>query len=82
MIEIVLDANTTANINKDDGGAVSVFYKDTLSQWLKKRNPSSRFLVESFSSSSYIIIHLTILLPEAEYAQAQETFLYSCAGCA
>ena len=41
MIEVVLDANTTAAINNDASGAVAVFYKDTLSTWLKKHNPSS-----------------------------------------
>ncbi len=40
MIEVVLNANTTANINKEHGGATSVLNKDTLALWLKKHNPS------------------------------------------
>eukprot|EP01103_Thecamoeba_quadrilineata_P013540 TRINITY_DN3788_c0_g1_i1.p1 TRINITY_DN3788_c0_g1~~TRINITY_DN3788_c0_g1_i1.p1 ORF type:complete len:1188 (-),score=230.45 TRINITY_DN3788_c0_g1_i1:129-3692(-) len=41
MIEVVLNADTTANINKQYGGPKAVLYKDTLSRWLHKYNPST-----------------------------------------
>jgi len=40
FIEIVLNADTTANINKQYGGAKAVMNKDTLVKWLKSQNPS------------------------------------------
>eukprot|EP01103_Thecamoeba_quadrilineata_P016510 TRINITY_DN5541_c0_g2_i1.p1 TRINITY_DN5541_c0_g2~~TRINITY_DN5541_c0_g2_i1.p1 ORF type:complete len:1076 (+),score=197.79 TRINITY_DN5541_c0_g2_i1:18-3245(+) len=41
MIEVVLNADTTANINKAYGGPKAVLYKDTLSKWLQSHNPST-----------------------------------------
>ena len=40
MIEVVKNANTTANINKDAGGTKAVLRVDTIAKWLKKRNPA------------------------------------------
>eukprot|EP01087_Luapelamoeba_hula_P016091 TRINITY_DN4916_c0_g1_i1.p1 TRINITY_DN4916_c0_g1~~TRINITY_DN4916_c0_g1_i1.p1 ORF type:complete len:1562 (+),score=232.28 TRINITY_DN4916_c0_g1_i1:66-4751(+) len=40
MIEVVMDAATTAGINKEAGGSKAVLYKDTLNKWLRKHNPS------------------------------------------
>jgi len=41
MIEVVLNADTTANINKAYGGPKAVLYKETLSNWLQSHNPST-----------------------------------------
>jgi len=41
MIEVVLNSETTAAINKERSGAISVLQKDTLLKWLEKNNPSS-----------------------------------------
>ena len=35
MIEVVLNAKTTADINKAAGGTKAVLYKDTLTKWLR-----------------------------------------------
>jgi len=40
MIEVVLNSETTAAINKERSGAISVLQKDTLLKWLEKNNPS------------------------------------------
>lgn len=39
MLEVVLNAETTAGINREEGGAVSVLSKDVLTKWLKEQNP-------------------------------------------
>lgn len=41
MIEVVLNASTTASVNKEKGGSKAVLYKDTLTSWLKEKNPSA-----------------------------------------
>jgi hypothetical protein len=38
MIEVVLNAETTANITKKSGGATAAFKSDPLANWLKKEN--------------------------------------------
>jgi len=38
MIEVVLNSETTANINKQSGGASAVLNMNTLRNWLKKNN--------------------------------------------
>mgnify|MGYP002386381075 FL=1 len=40
MIEVVLNSETTANINKAAGGTKAVFQKDTLVKWVRENNPS------------------------------------------
>ncbi|KAH3743438.1 phosphatidylinositol-4,5-diphosphate 3-kinase [Pelomyxa schiedti] len=40
MIEIVLNAATNANINKDAGGAVAIMNQDTMALWLRENNPA------------------------------------------
>jgi phosphatidylinositol-4,5-bisphosphate 3-kinase catalytic subunit alpha/beta/delta len=40
MIEVVLNSETTANINKAAGGTKAVFQKDTLVKWIREHNPS------------------------------------------
>lgn len=40
MIEIVLNADTTANITKAYGGAMAAYKKETISTWLREHNPS------------------------------------------
>jgi len=40
MIEIVLNSETTANINIQAGGASAVLAKDTLRNWIRKNNNS------------------------------------------
>mmetsp|Transcript_419 Transcript_419/g.1446 ORF Transcript_419/g.1446 Transcript_419/m.1446 type:complete len:1166 (-) Transcript_419:175-3672(-) len=40
MIEVVKNADTTANINKAAGGTKAVLRQDTLTKWLKKHNPT------------------------------------------
>ena len=47
MIEVVLNAETIATINKEAGGALSVLQKDTLLNWLKEQNPSERELKQA-----------------------------------
>jgi hypothetical protein len=37
---VVLNASTTASVNKEKGGSKAVLYKDTLTSWLKEKNPS------------------------------------------
>ena len=54
MIEVVLDADTTASISKKAGGATAAFYVDPLKNWLQKHNPTeSQYekAVESFIKS-------------------------------
>eukprot|EP01100_Stratorugosa_tubuloviscum_P003220 TRINITY_DN1767_c3_g1_i2.p1 TRINITY_DN1767_c3_g1~~TRINITY_DN1767_c3_g1_i2.p1 ORF type:complete len:297 (-),score=122.69 TRINITY_DN1767_c3_g1_i2:169-1059(-) len=43
MIEVVLNAETTANINKQAGGAHAVLKKNTLKKWIMKHNPDEQF---------------------------------------
>merc|ERR1712137_113630 len=40
MIEVVKNADTTANINKGRGGTKAVLKEDTLTKWLKEHNPT------------------------------------------
>ena len=40
MIEVVLNAETTANINAQASGAKSVFNKNTITKWLQAANPT------------------------------------------
>jgi phosphatidylinositol-4,5-bisphosphate 3-kinase catalytic subunit alpha/beta/delta len=40
MIEVVLNARTTADINKAHGGTKAVLYRDTLTKWLRSHNTS------------------------------------------
>ena len=40
MIEVVLNAETTANINTQASGAKSVFNKNTITKWLQAANPT------------------------------------------
>lgn len=42
LIEVVLNSETTANINKQLGGALSVWKQETLTKWLKAENPSEK----------------------------------------
>jgi len=54
MLQVVLDSETTAGINRDAGGAGSVLVKDTLSKWLKQQNPGEdeyKKAVETFALS-------------------------------
>ncbi len=39
-VQVVLNASTTASVNKEKGGSKAVLYKDTLTSWLKEKNPS------------------------------------------
>jgi len=43
MIEVVLNADTTANINKAAGGTKAVLKQDTLRKWLEMNNPDKEF---------------------------------------
>jgi hypothetical protein len=54
MIEVVLNAHTTASINKQRGGSKAVLYKDTLSQWLRQKNPSGMYIHRGSSISCLI----------------------------
>jgi len=38
MLEVVLNSETTASINRDAGGSKSVYKKDTLSKWLRSKS--------------------------------------------
>ena len=40
MIEVVKNADTTANINKAAGGTKAVLKEDTITKWLKQHNPT------------------------------------------
>jgi phosphatidylinositol kinase/protein kinase (PI-3 family) len=54
LIEVVLNAETTANINKQLGGAFSVWKPETLYKWLKAENPNEKLwseVVQRFSLS-------------------------------
>jgi phosphatidylinositol-4,5-bisphosphate 3-kinase len=53
MIEVVLNADTTASISKRAGGATAAFYVDPLAKWLQKHNPESQYekAVEVFIKS-------------------------------
>jgi len=42
MIEVVLRADTTANINKAAGGTKAVLKEDTLKKWIKSHNPTKQ----------------------------------------
>lgn len=43
MIEVVKNADTTANINKAAGGAKAVLRQDTLTKWLKSNHPKEKW---------------------------------------
>eukprot|EP00727_Mastigamoeba_balamuthi_P006638 m51a1_g2595 putative phosphatidylinositol 3- (1445) ;mRNA; r:440263-446902 len=54
MIEVVLNSETTANINKHAGGTTAILKDDTISQWLRQHNPSPAELessIETFTLS-------------------------------
>ncbi len=62
MVQVVLNAETTAKVNKDYGGSKAVLYKDTLTKWLQKHNPSEQGFakgVENFllSCAGYCVMH-------------------------
>jgi len=38
MLEVVLNSETTASINREAGGSRSVLVKDTIAKWLKEKN--------------------------------------------
>eukprot|EP01105_Mastigella_eilhardi_P005235 TRINITY_DN1698_c1_g3_i1.p1 TRINITY_DN1698_c1_g3~~TRINITY_DN1698_c1_g3_i1.p1 ORF type:complete len:1497 (-),score=373.96 TRINITY_DN1698_c1_g3_i1:47-4501(-) len=40
MIEVVLDATTDANINKNAGGLKAIISDNTIKEWIKSQNPS------------------------------------------
>lgn len=40
MLEVVLNAKTIANINKDAGGTGAVLEDKTIVKWLRKHNPT------------------------------------------
>lgn len=54
MIEVVMNADTTANINKAAGGTKAVLKVDTLTKWLKQYNQKEQFrkAQETFAKSS------------------------------
>ena len=39
MLQVVLDSETTASINREAGGASSVLVKDVIAKWLRQQNP-------------------------------------------
>lgn len=54
MIEVVLNADTTAHIQKMAGGTIGAFRSDPLANWLKHHNPTEegfRAAVENFIKS-------------------------------
>src|SRR3989338_2855819 len=60
MIEVVLNSETTANINQQAGGAKALLNKDTLTNWLKTNNPSKEALAKAqenfkLSSAGYVV---------------------------
>ncbi|EGG24544.1 phosphatidylinositol-4,5-diphosphate 3-kinase [Cavenderia fasciculata] len=60
MLEVVLNANTIANINKDAGGTGALLEEKTLVNWLKENNPSEQEYnkaVETFilSCAGYVV---------------------------
>ena len=52
MIEVVKNADTTANINKAAGGTKAVLKEDTLTKWLKTHNNTP----EAFKKAQVCII--------------------------
>jgi len=78
MIEIVLDSETTANIQKAAGGVTAAFRQTPLANWLKERNPSGTpshpLFLFRFSSNG------NLNLTESDYEMAVENFTRSCAG--
>ena len=59
MIEIVLDSETTANIQKAAGGVTAAFRQTPLANWLKERNPSGTWPI--FYVISSLLAHDCIL---------------------
>ncbi|GAM22583.1 hypothetical protein SAMD00019534_057580 [Acytostelium subglobosum LB1] len=60
MIEVVLNANTIANINKDAGGTGALLEEKTLDNWLRECNPNEEDYnkaVETFilSCAGYVV---------------------------
>lgn len=48
LIEVVLNANTIANIQKEKGsGAWGAFKKESLLEWLRDQNPDEKSLKEA-----------------------------------
>lgn len=52
MIEVVMNADTMANITKNAGGATAAFRADPLANWLREHN----------NSVKYYLYHSKILL--------------------
>jgi phosphatidylinositol-4,5-bisphosphate 3-kinase len=85
MIEVVLNASTTASVNKEKGGSKAVLYKDTLTSWLKEKNPSG---THTHALLACLLAFCTFSPncrmrspPSAEaFEAAQENFMLSCAG--
>ncbi|EGC40128.1 hypothetical protein DICPUDRAFT_52203 [Dictyostelium purpureum] len=60
MLEVVLNSNTIANINKDAGGTGAILEEKTLANWLKECNPTEaeyNKAVETFilSCAGYVV---------------------------
>eukprot|EP01118_Nematostelium_gracile_P017566 TRINITY_DN7550_c0_g1_i4.p1 TRINITY_DN7550_c0_g1~~TRINITY_DN7550_c0_g1_i4.p1 ORF type:complete len:699 (-),score=182.45 TRINITY_DN7550_c0_g1_i4:111-2207(-) len=60
MIEVVLQSETTAEINKESGGSMSVWKPGTLLRWLQSHNPSEyqlQYAIERFilSTAGYCV---------------------------
>jgi len=53
MIEVVLNSDTAANINKAAGGAKAVLYKDTLTKWLRQKNPTEQEFKQAQENFAY-----------------------------
>jgi len=70
----VLNAETTANINKQAGGVKEVFKKNTLKKWLQKQNPGIETVFQ------YPAVLKKNAPDEQLMKRAQETFCLSCAG--
>jgi phosphatidylinositol-4,5-bisphosphate 3-kinase len=50
MIEVVLNANTMANITKSAGGATAAFREDPLANWIRQHNPQEDQMAKAVDS--------------------------------
>lgn len=76
MLEVVLNAKTIANINKDAGGTGAVLEDKTIVKWLRKHNPTDAeynaavetfilscagYLPHNFSNWALLLFSVTLL---------------------
>lgn len=53
MVEVVLESETTATINREAGGVTKVLSDDVLTKWLKKNNSTDEKMQTAIDVKSF-----------------------------